>query len=68
MKIYIYRHKKNFILLFIIYIDENYTIEKLVCAVQTIHSQLNNQISNNLSHLLHSTNLQKYLFLFFFYN
>jgi hypothetical protein len=62
-------HKKFYYIIFniFIYIDENYTIEKLVCAVQTIHSQLNNQISNNLSHLLHSTNLQKYIhFIFFF--
>lgn len=28
--------------------------------MQTIHNQLNDQISSNLSHLLHSTNLQKY--------
>lgn len=37
--------------------DKNYTLEKLVNAVQITHSQLNEQLSTNLKSILHSSNL-----------
>ena len=39
--------------------DKNYTLEKLVNAVQITHSQLNEQLSTNLKSILHSSNLHK---------
>ena len=39
--------------------DKNYSLEKLIGAVQITHSQLNEQLSNNLKSALHSTNLHR---------
>lgn len=39
--------------------DKNYSLEKLISAVQITHNQLNEQLSNNLKSALNSTNLHK---------
>ena len=47
--------------------EATYSIEKLIVSVQTIHKQLNDQISQSLKKLFKTNNLEKYLNLIFIF-